>query len=215
MRVFVLLLSALTAAAAANAQTPATPAAPTADAPGVQVVKFGWSKERIDWEQNPFGGPNENFHEMQFRARAEKRAADAKKSNSPEASKLERDARADAAIVEAERRKKGPPRYAFLYKASVKNDGAKTIRAVDWDYVFFDTTTGQEVGRHQFTSDAKIEPGKTKEFSFFIPSAPAKTINVYALNKKEREGLEEQVILVRVQYSDGSAWQRPQPQAAN
>src|SRR5687767_6179897 len=110
----VLLLSFLLVASNANAQTTTTPAA----ALEVQIVKYNWSKERINWEQNPFSGPNEKFHEMQFRARAEKRASDARRANSPEASKLEKDARTDAAIIQAERQKKGPPRYTFLYKTS-------------------------------------------------------------------------------------------------
>jgi hypothetical protein len=69
-------------------------------------------------------------------------------------------------------------------------------------------TTQQEIGRRQFTSVDKIAPGKSKEMSFFVPSAPAKTISVYALKEKERLGLGEFVVIVRVQYSDGSVWKR-------
>ena len=208
MRVFVLLLSAMFVAPVAHAQTPAATAAPS-DAPGLQVVKNSWSKERIDWERNPFGGPNENFHEMQFRSRSEARAAAARRSNNPEASKLERDARADAAIIEAERQKKGPPRYAFIYKATVENISGKTIKEIDWDYVFFDVATGQELGRREFTGVEKIVPGKSKELSFTVPSPPTRLISVYSLNNKERDGLREQVIIVRVLYADGSVWRRP------
>src|SRR5687767_1060807 len=113
----VLLLSFLFMQVAVCAQQSAT----ATSSPDLQVVKFNWSKERYNWEQNPYGGPNENFHEMQFRARSEKRVSDAKRSNSPEANKLEKEARADTAIIEAERQRKGPPRYTFLYKAWVKN----------------------------------------------------------------------------------------------
>jgi len=208
MRVFVLLLSAMFVAPVAHAQTPAATAAPS-DAPGLQVVKNSWSKERIDWERNPFGGPNENFHEMQFRSRSEARAAAARRSNNPEASKLEREARADAAIIEAERQKKGPPRYAFIYKATVENISGKTIKEIDWDYVFFDVATGQELGRREFTGVEKIVPGKSKELSFTVPSPPTRLISVYSLNNKERDGLREQVIIVRVLYADGSVWRRP------
>ena len=94
-----ILLSAffLLVAFASNAQTPTA----RVESAEVEVVKFNWRKERINWDQNPFGGPNESFHEMQFRARAERRASDAKRVNSPEASKLEKDARTDAAIIQA------------------------------------------------------------------------------------------------------------------
>ncbi len=109
MKAILLSSLLLLVALASNAQTPTA----RVDTAEVQVVKFNWSKERINWEQNPFGGPNENFHEMQFRARSEKRASDARRANSPDASKLEKDARTDAAIIQAERQKKGPPRYTF------------------------------------------------------------------------------------------------------
>jgi hypothetical protein len=41
---------------------------------------------------------------------------------------------------------------------SVKNTGEKTIKLVDWDYVFFNTATQSETGRLEFTSDEKIGP---------------------------------------------------------
>lgn len=205
MKVTFLSYSLLFVAFASNAQTPTTPAG----APEIQVVKFSWSKERQNWEQNPFGGPNENFHEMQFRARAEKRASDARRANSPDASKLEKDARTDAAIIQAERQKKGPPRYTFLYRASIKNTSEKTIKEIDWDYIFLDAVTGEELGRRQFTSVETIGPGKSRELSFTLTAPPTQRISVYALDKKERIGFGEQVVIVRVKYSDGSVWQVP------
>lgn len=205
MRATFLSCSLLFVAFASNAQTPAT----LGDAPELQVVKFSWSKERQNWEQNPFGGPNENFHEMQFRARAEKRASDARRANSPEADKLEKDARTDAAIIKAERQKKGPPRYTFLYRASIKNTSEKTIKEIDWDYVFLDAVTGEELGRRQFTSVETIGPGKSKDLSVTLTAPPTQRISVYSLDKKEKTGLEEQVIIVRTKYSDGSVWRMP------
>lgn len=199
MRVLVVLLSFLFIAQVTNAQTQAS-----AD---VQLIKFSWSKERLNWERNPFGGPNENFHEMQFRARAEKRVSDAKRTNSPEASKLEKEAKADAAIVQAANQSSKPPRYYFFYRASVKNVSTKAITEIDWDYVFFDSVTGDELDRRQFTSVHNIGPGKQKELVFQLPSPPTRRISVHALDKKERSGMDERVVIVRVRYADGSEWQ--------
>jgi len=190
---------------ASNAQTPTA----RVESAEVQIVKFNWSKERINWGQNPFGGPIENFHEMQFRARAERRASDARRANSPEASKLEKDARTDAAITQAERQKKGPPRYTFLYRTSIKNTSQKTIKEIDWDYIFLDAVTGEELGRRQFTSVQTIGPGKTKELSVMLSTPPTQRISVFSLDKKEKIGFDERVLILRVQYSDGSVWQVP------
>ena len=205
MKVFALLLSLLLFQVAAQAQAPSSPTAPE-----VEVVKFSWSKERLNWEVNPFSGPNENFHEMQFRARGEKRVSDAKRSGTTgQQASAERDAKVDAAIIQANRQPSGPARYYFIYKASVKNSGTKPIEEIDWDYVFIDSATGQELNRHQFTSTKTIAPGKSKELTFMLSAAPTKRISVNALNKQERSGIADHVVVVRVKYSDGTVWQQP------
>ena len=201
MRVLVVLLTSLFVAQVANAQTTASEPA------DVQLVKFSWSKERLHWERNPFGGPNENFHQMQFRARAEKRVSDAKRSNSPEAGKMEKDAKTDAAIVAAANANGKAPRYYFFYRASVKNVSTKAIKEIDWDYIFIDSGTGTELDRRQFTSVQNIGPGKQKELIFQLTTPPTRRISVHSLDKKERSGIDERVVIVRVRYADGSEWQ--------
>ena len=205
MRVVVVFLSVLFIAQASNAQTPTVPP----PAPELELVKFSWSKERLNWERNPFGGPNENFHQMQFRARAEKRVSDAKRANSPEISKVEREAKADIATVAAENQSSKPPRYYFLYRASVKNTSTLAIKEIDWDYVFVDAVTGDELDRRQFTSVQNIGPGKQKELIFTLTTPPTRRISVHSLDKSERSGISERVLIVRVKYADGSEWQMP------
>ncbi len=200
-----LLACACLPAAAQSADGNAAAAGP----PGLVVTKFAWSKERLNWEADPFGGPIENFDQMRRRASNEKRIADAKSGgNQVEVNRAERDARADAANFERMRARK-PARYVFLYRASVRNAGASAVREIDWDYVFTDAATGEVLGRHQFTSVAKIAPGKTRELSFTIPTPPARRISAQALDRKEREGLAERVVLVRVLYEDGTVWEMP------
>jgi hypothetical protein len=74
-----------------------------------------------------------------------------------------------------------------MYKVFVENTGAKAVKSLDWDHVFFDADTKAETGRHGFTSSEKIAPGKQKEFSVFAPSPPSSTISVHKLGKRERE----------------------------
>lgn len=218
MRVSTALLLLACAFAPAAAETPAPPAPsrqqqppPQAAAPpDLAVVKFGWSKERLNWERDPFGGPVENFDEMRVRARNEKRIDDAKRGGGgPDVDRLRREARADAANIERVRNKP-PARYGFMYKLTLQNNGARAVREVEWDYVFTDAATGQELGRHQFAGGEKIGPGKKREFAYFTPSPPTRTVSADALDRKEREGLAEQVVVVRVLYEDGTEWRRPE-----
>lgn len=203
MKVLTVFLCIIVTSVMASAQTMEK----KQEEPEAFVVKFSWSKERIGWEQDPFSGPVENFDEMRVRARNEKRILDAKKGgNEAEVNKVEREARADASIVAKMREKSPPARYAFLYKVSVKNNDKKGIKLIDWDYIFFDKETGLELQRHQFTSEEKIASGKTKELKVFISNPPTQIISVNALNKNERVGLGERVLLVRIEYADGSVW---------
>jgi hypothetical protein len=206
-------LLALVLLAAASSAAAAQSAAATAGPHGLAVVKFNWSKERLNWEGDPFAGPNENFDQMRVRMRNEKRILDAKSGstgNSVELNKVEREARADSANIER-MRAQSPSRYGFVYKVTLRNEGDKPVRAVDWDYVFADAATGEELGRRQFTSEERIAPGKKKELAFFVASPPTRTVSADALNRGERDGLAERVVVVRVVYGDGTVWQPPAP----
>ncbi|MBA3242399.1 MAG: hypothetical protein H0T60_14315 [Acidobacteria bacterium] len=189
-------------AAAAPAQSPASPA----PSDPVAVLKYSWVKERINWEGDPFGGPVENFEDMRRRQADQRRVERARAGgNTAEAAKVEREMRSEQVIKS---RAPAAPRYAFHYKISVRNAGQKAIKELDWDYVFFDATTGQELGRREFTGVEKIAPGKSKELSFMTSSPPVRRISVQSLDKNEREGLREQVVLVRVLYEDGTVWRQ-------
>ena len=195
------------AAVAVCARAP-QPAQSQTDAPGVAVVKFGWDKERINWERDPFGGPVENFDEMRVRTRNEKRIDDAKRGGSPRPTAYAA-RRAPTPRSSNRAAAEGPPRYGFRYKLSVRNGGAKAIKEFDWDYVFTDSATSEELGRHQFTSEGSVAPGKSKEFSFLIPNPPTHAVSALLTRQQnERAGLHEQVVLVRVLYEDGTVWQR-------
>ena len=171
------------------------------------IVKHSWTKERINWEGDPFGGPVESFDDVRRRRVDERRVERARSTgNIAEAAKVEREMRSEQVI---KTRPPAPPRYAFLYKVSLRNNSNKTIKIIDWDYVFFSSNTQSETGRLEFTSDAKIGPGKTKELNVMARRPPAKTVSVYELDKTERQGLDGQVVIMRLEYTDGSIWQRP------
>ena len=205
----VLLLCAAAAAARAQAGPAPAAAAAQAESHGLAVVKHGWSKERINWEADPFGGTVENFDDLRRRRADERRFERAKAAgNIGEANKIEREMRSEQVIKAQQTPPR--PRYAFLYKATFRNESAKAVKEVDWDYVFLDAATREVLGRREFTAVEKIAPGKAKELAFFVPSPPTQKISAQALDRRERDGLAEQVVVVRVLYEDGTVWQRQQ-----
>ena len=205
MRYLCLILFVLSVSGIALAQTPSA----QPDASSIEVLKFSWSKERIGWEHDPFGGPIENFDEMRARSRSERQVQGAKQGG-----KVQQDAKADAANL-ALLHKTTPSQYVFTYKTTIRNLSSKTIKSVDWDYVFLDKSTNTELGRQQFTSEEKIGPGKSKELIVAIRKPPTHTISVTALNKGEGDSLLGRIVILGVQYSDGTGWQAPQTESQN
>lgn len=167
---------------------------------GVEVLKSSWSKIRIGWERDPFGGPLENWEEMRSRARNERRIAQGG------GDRAKREAKADEANI-AKQREKPASRYYFIYKAKLKNNNTAAITQLDWDHVFYERDTQNEVGRQEFTSDEHIAPGKTKELTVTVTSPPTRTVSITSLNLEERDRFTEKIVLLRVKYADGRVWQ--------
>lgn len=187
--------------------TPGLTSALPQDAGGVAVVKFGWHKERIG--PRPSMAPMASAEALREQSMNEARLSAARNSPSRgDAGKIETAMnRQEEAAAKA--RQTAPPRDGYRYKVTVRNDGEKVIKSVDWDYLFLDSNTGAEMARHQFTSDDTIKPGKGKEISVLYLAPPVKTVSAAALDKKNPTPFKEQVLLMRIQYSDGSVWQRP------
>jgi hypothetical protein len=167
---------------------------------GVEVLKSSWSKIRIGWERDPFGGPLENFDEMRSRTRNERRVA------MGGGERAKREAKADAANLEKVR-EQPPSQYYFIYTTKLKNNSTAGIVEIDWDHVFFERGTENEMGRQEFTSTEQIGPGKTRELVVKITSPPTHTVSVTSLNLEERNRFTEKVTIIRVKYADGRVWQ--------
>ena len=110
MKSILLTLCFLCLSGVVSAQSPVAPPA----GPELTVIKHSWTKERINWEGDPFGGSVESFDDVRRRRVDERRVERARGSgNIGEANKVERESRAERVIKE---RPPAPPRYAFLYK---------------------------------------------------------------------------------------------------
>lgn len=96
---------------------------------------------------------------------------------------------------------------SYTYRIKVRNDAAKTIQTVVWEYVFFNRTTKQETGRHQFTSKTNLKPGETDKLVVRYGSAPSSVVNAADAGRKPRDQFVEEVYIKSIQYADGSLWQ--------
>ncbi len=97
---------------------------------------------------------------------------------------------------------------AYSYTIKIKNSGSKTIRSVEWAYVFTDSTTGEEVGRTVFRHSVKISPGKEGEVIGYTQNPPTRVIDARRAASEVR--LKETIEFYRVRYEDDSLWERPE-----
>jgi hypothetical protein len=108
--------------------------------------------------------------------------------------------------VQESRTPKAEPRDGFAYRVKVKNSAAKVVEIVFWEYRFYDPANPELVARRQFLCGVNIRPDKDKELEGFSLSGPSDVVSVSALGGKSQ--FKEDVLINRVEYSDGSIWQR-------
>jgi hypothetical protein len=94
------------------------------------------------------------------------------------------------------------------YKLEVKNSGAKKIVNLKWAYVFTDPVTQKQLVRHGFESKVGMKPGTQKKIVVCTDSSLPKVVNAQAQSSKGTPWMES-VVIERVQYSDGTVWERP------
>jgi hypothetical protein len=174
---------------------------------GVEILKVGWTKERIAPRpsQLPLAGREELILQSQREAQL---AAARNAANRGAASRVETQIQNHAEAT-ARARQTPPPKDAYRYTVKLRNNGVKTVKSIDWDYLFINPTDQTEVARHQFTSDETIKPTRSKEIGVLYLVPPVKTVSASMLGGKKPLPYVERVVLMRIQYSDGSVWQRP------
>jgi hypothetical protein len=116
-----------------------------------------------------------------------------------------------AAIEKNVQESRSPTRktiHGFAYQAKIQNKSTKAIEIVFWEYQFREASSPTNVVRRQFLCGVKIKPNKEKELHAFSLSGPSDVISVGSLGNKSGNIFQEQVVINRVEYADGSIWQR-------
>jgi hypothetical protein len=114
-----------------------------------------------------------------------------------------------AAIEKAIQESRAPkPIEGYSYRAKIQNASGKVIEVVFWEYQFKPTPNSTEFTRRQFLCGVSIKPEKQKELQAFSSNGPSDVISVAALSDKAKNGGEETAVINRVEFADGTIWQR-------
>lgn len=191
--------------------SPGQSTAVTDDGSSVVVLSFKWARSRQTPEKLDTTGPtapaaamtttNKNF---QRNARGNDPAG----VRDPNADTLDGRSAALEKSVQDARTPQPKPVDGFAYRVKIQNASKKVIEIVFWEYQFTETANPSNVARRQFLCAVNIKPDKDKELQSFSLSGPSDVISTGSLKDKAENLFEEKVLINRVEYADGSIWQR-------
>lgn len=198
MKLFLVLLLPSLLAAGLIAQ------APSSDFGGLAVLKKKWAFEirNPSLEQDP-------IQETADRQEAERQRIDIERRNEmlrargmptlPVPPPLP-PARADIWLP------RPGPLITYIYTVQFRNNAAKEIRAITWEYVFSAADTGKEVGRRRFVSRSALRPGRSASVTLRSPTPPTGTIDAASTGTQPGSKFTERINVVSVEFADGSKW---------
>ncbi|HYW73915.1 MAG TPA: hypothetical protein VE961_23025, partial [Pyrinomonadaceae bacterium] len=109
-------------------------------------------------------------------------------------------------IVQQSRQSEPVNGYTYLLK--IQNVSSKVIENVVWEYRFMQVGNDSNVTRRSFMCGGEIKPDRQKELNIFSLVGPSEVVNVKNMDKERGTRFRAAVIIDRVEYADGTFWQR-------
>jgi hypothetical protein len=197
-----ILLSLLLLALVPQNQSPVV----SSDDSPVTVVSFKWFKDRqVSPQMEIITSPapamipqNKNFERK-------------RRENAPPG---ERDPNLDtidgrsSALDKAVQDSRGPKTVdGYAYRTKVRNSSSRPIEVIFWEYQFKASPDAEPLLRRQFLCGVAVKPEKDKELQAFSLNGPQGVVTIDMLSKKGVPGTEA-VLINRIEFADGSIWQR-------
>jgi len=183
--------------------------APSKDAPVVAVVSFKWTRIRKT-EQKAADGiiPAREMIADNKTYQRNARVNQAVGQRDPNEDTLDGRSAAIEKIVQESRTPPPKSLDTFSYEAKIQNGSKKTIDVVFWEYQFIDEKSPLTPTRRQFLCGGGIKPGKEKDLQVSSLSGPSDVVSVETLGNGSGRHSLEMVLINRVEYADGSIWER-------
>lgn len=172
------------------------------------VTSFKWSRSRYTPQTPEVEGnaPQRAMIPQNRNFARNARINDPQGARDPNEDTLDgRSAAMEKSVAES-RAPKAEPIDGYAYRIKVQNQHKSAVEAVFWEYRFVDPSSPDLVTRRQFLCGVNIAAGKGKELEGFSRSGPSDVVNVKTLNSGTP--FQESVLINRIEYADGSLWQR-------
>lgn len=161
-------------------------------APNLEIVRYKWES---------YYNPLNRRYASSITAEDEARARERQKRTNPTEGNTVLPSARDPFVVSP---KLGSIRSGFLYTIVLKNKSGKTIKNINWSYFFLNPKNLNVIAEHKFSSDSEIKTGKQKKIQALSVSKPVKVIDADLIE----ENLPETAVVTRVEYADGTVWER-------
>lgn len=180
------------------------------DSAPLTVTSFKWSRERRNTQRSADDStaPAQAMIPQNKNFARNARINDPAGVRDPNADTLDGRRAAMDKNVQESRTTKSKPLDGFAYRIKVENSATKVVEIVFWEYQFHDPADPALVSRHQFLCGVNIAAKKSKDLEGFSLSGPADVVNVSTLANNTGSPFKENVLINRVEYSDGSMWER-------
>ncbi|HSK74216.1 MAG TPA: hypothetical protein VK892_21130 [Pyrinomonadaceae bacterium] len=162
----------------------------------VDVIKFNWNMYNIEYDGSL----------LPLNTNSARRPT---RSN-PSLEKTVEQRSRDLAVVERSLTKSGEPGLSdfYLYELKVKNSDTKTIKSLFWEYQASNKSKSPTVFIRQFICAEKIKPNDSKTLKTISFLPPIGVVDASVLRDKDQRNYAMDIIINRIEYTDGTVWQR-------
>lgn len=177
----------------------------------VEVLSSKWSKFRQKMEKQDNSAPvppqpavtrtNKNFERN-------RRINDPVGAPDPNSETVDGRSAALEKTVQESRSPKSNSVDGYLYQSKIRNAGTNTIEVLFWEYQFKERANPTNILSRQFLCGVKVKPKKEKDLTIFSTASPGDLVNADSLDAKAESPFEERILINRVEYADGTIWQR-------
>jgi hypothetical protein len=177
------------------------------DGSPLTVTSFKWSRARQKVEIPPVEGnaPASAMIPQNRNFARNARVNDPQGVRDPNQDSLDgRSAAIEKSVAES-RATRSKTMDGYLYRIKVQNGSPKAAEIVFWEYRFVDPANPELIARRQFLCGVNIPADKGKDLEGFSLSGPSDVVSVKTLADNV---FKEDVLINRVEYADGSIWQR-------
>jgi len=177
------------------------------DSSPMTVTSFKWSRARqkVDVPEAEGNAPARAMIPQNRTFARNARVNDPQGVRDPNQDTLDgRSAAMEKSVAES-RAQRSKTMDGYLYRIKAQNTSAKVAEIVFWEYRFLDPANPELSARRQFLCGVNMPAGKGKDLEGFSLSGPSEVVNVKTLADN---AFKEDVLINRVEYSDGSIWQR-------